>query len=257
MARPTFSILIALAGAAFAPSALAAVPLFNGTCPGGISVHADDGGPVYINGRETRLKRFNDNYYEASDGRGLTLSINRTPDGGTQLSYTGPGNANGICTVGAAPSDARSGDPDRHAGGGDTDLPSVVTCESVDQRQVECGMDTRGEVRVSRQLSRTRCVRGDTWDLNRHSVWVKDGCRAEFRNDSADNRSDAGHAGGSGSDLLGACNARARADGNQVTRVPVNDSVTELIVDYPDGRYLCMVGNDGQVQSLTPLRRRR
>jgi hypothetical protein len=37
----------------------------------------------------------------------------------------------------------------------------------------------------------------------------------------------------------------------------VNGDVTELIVDYPDGRYLCMVRNDGQVQSLTQLRKRR
>ena len=55
-------------------------------------------------------------------------------------------------------------------------------------------------------------------------------------------------------ELLGACNTRARADGALVTRVPVNDQVTELIVDYPDGRYLCMVRNDGLVESLIKIR---
>jgi hypothetical protein len=55
-----------------------------------------------------------------------------------------------------------------------------VTCESKDNRQVECAMNTRGDVRVVRQLSKTACVEGRTWGLSRHSVWVKDGCRAVF-----------------------------------------------------------------------------
>jgi len=37
--------------------------------------------------------------------------------------------------------------------------------------------------------------------------------------------------------------------------VPVNDEAAELIIDYPDGRYLCMARNDGQVMSLTRLQR--
>ena len=57
-------------------------------------------------------------------------------------------------------------------------------------------------------------------------------------------------------ELLGACNVRAKADGALVTRVPVNDQVTELIIDYPDGRFLCMVRNDGLVESLSRLRGR-
>lgn len=256
MHRPLLAVVVALSALSLTPAAMAAIPQLNGTCPGGIEVHADDGGPVYINGRETRLKRFSDSYYEASDDRGTTLSINRTADGGTQMSYTGPGNANGVCSLGAATGD-RHDDHMRPTRSGDEDAPRSVTCESVDQRQVECDMNTRGEVQVARQLSRTRCVRGDNWDVNRHSVWVKGGCRAEFRNVSADDRDRRGNASAGNDDLLGACNDRARADGTQVTRVPVNSDVTELIVDYPDGRYLCMVRNDGQVQSLTQLRKRR
>jgi putative component of toxin-antitoxin plasmid stabilization module len=48
---------------------------------------------------------------------------------------------------------------------------------------------------------------------------------------------------------------RAGASGALVTRVPVNDGITELIVDYPDGRYLCMARNDGLVMSLMRLKR--
>jgi len=72
-------------------------------------------------------------------------------------------------------------DGDRRGRNDDSDnLPREVTCESNDKRQVECPMNTRGEVRVVRQLSKTACVEGVSWGLSRHSVWVKDGCRAVF-----------------------------------------------------------------------------
>ena len=47
-------------------------------------------------------------------------------------------------------------------------------------------MDTRGDVRLVRQLSRTECVQNRNWGLYRHSVWVKDGCRAVFGNGRAE-----------------------------------------------------------------------
>lgn len=79
-----------------AGAAHAGIPLLNFTCPGGLEVHADQGGPVYINGKETKLKKSNDNYYEAI-GSGVTLSISINPDGSPTLSYTGKHGANGIC----------------------------------------------------------------------------------------------------------------------------------------------------------------
>ncbi|UNK38092.1 hypothetical protein MNR02_16855 [Shinella sp. H4-D48] len=78
--------------------ALAKVPLVNATCPGNIEVHADEGGPIYINGKEAKLHVFNDNYYEAK-GYGVTISLSINPDGSVAVSYTGHGGANGICTV--------------------------------------------------------------------------------------------------------------------------------------------------------------
>jgi len=41
-----------------ATTSLAAIPQLNYTCPGKIQVHADQGGPVYINGKEAKLKVF-------------------------------------------------------------------------------------------------------------------------------------------------------------------------------------------------------
>lgn len=38
--------------------------------------------------------------------------------------------------------------------------------------------------------------------------------------------------------------------------MPVGSDYQELIIDYPDGRFLCMMRNNGQVQSVTPVRRR-
>ncbi|MBK5965794.1 hypothetical protein CCR95_17340 [Thiocystis minor] len=74
------------------------VPFFNGTCPGDIEVHADKGGPVYLNGKEAKLKKINKEYYEAT-GAGITLSIAIDPDDSVTLSYTGKHGANGICQV--------------------------------------------------------------------------------------------------------------------------------------------------------------
>lgn len=83
---------------AAANPAFAKIPLVNATCPGKIEVHADAGGPIYINGKEAKLHVFNDNYYEAKGG-GVTISLSINPDGSAAVSYTGHGGANGICTV--------------------------------------------------------------------------------------------------------------------------------------------------------------
>lgn len=82
-----------------ATMASADVPFFNATCAGHIEVHADEGGPVYLNGSEAKLHRFNPNYYEATHGP-TTVSISVNPDGSVGVSYTGKG-GNGICQVNA------------------------------------------------------------------------------------------------------------------------------------------------------------
>ncbi len=76
----------------------AGVPLVNATCPGGTEVHADQGGPIYINGKEATLKKFSETYFEAR-GNGITISLMINPDGSASVSYTGKARANGICQV--------------------------------------------------------------------------------------------------------------------------------------------------------------
>jgi hypothetical protein len=55
-----------------------------------------------------------------------------------------------------------------------------VRCESQDRHTRYCNVDTRGGVRLERQLSDRACVRGRTWGANERGIWVTDGCRAEF-----------------------------------------------------------------------------
>jgi len=77
-------------------TAHAGIPLLNVSCTDKYEVHADEGGPVFINGKKTRLKKINDNYYEAT-GSGITVSIAINPDGSPNVSYTGKHGINGIC----------------------------------------------------------------------------------------------------------------------------------------------------------------
>jgi hypothetical protein len=88
----------AFALALSAGAANAKIPFFNATCPGKLDIHADDGGPIYINGKEGKLKVFNPNYYEAKVGH-VTISLTIRPDGSPDVSYTGQGGANGVCTL--------------------------------------------------------------------------------------------------------------------------------------------------------------
>ncbi len=88
-----------------AGAANAGIPTLNVVCPGNLEVHADAGGPVWINGKQTKLKKVNANYYEAT-GSGVTLSISIDPDGSATVTYTGKHGANGVCSAsesGASP----------------------------------------------------------------------------------------------------------------------------------------------------------
>jgi hypothetical protein len=55
-----------------------------------------------------------------------------------------------------------------------------VTCSSPGRR-VTCPADTRKGVELVRQLSESRCERGETWGTRDNAIWVDRGCRAEFR----------------------------------------------------------------------------
>ncbi len=61
-------------------------------------------------------------------------------------------------------------------GGGRT-----ITCKSDGFEYKHCSVNgRRGRIRLERQLSDTRCTRGDNWGVDRNGVWVDRGCAAEF-----------------------------------------------------------------------------
>lgn len=56
-----------------------------------------------------------------------------------------------------------------------------VVCKSEGYQYNHCPMNRRGrKVRLVRQMSDTRCVRGDNWGANRDGIWVDRGCAGEF-----------------------------------------------------------------------------
>ena len=57
---------------------------------------------------------------------------------------------------------------------------STVRCESSDGRTNRCSINGRGRAQLVRQLSRSACIEGRTWGSDSGSVWVSQGCRAEF-----------------------------------------------------------------------------
>lgn len=55
----------------------------------------------------------------------------------------------------------------------------TIRCESTDNRQRQCQTGWR-DAQLVRQLSNTRCVEGQNWGSRNGSIWVSNGCRAEF-----------------------------------------------------------------------------
>jgi len=56
----------------------------------------------------------------------------------------------------------------------------TITCASDDGQRVYCDADTRGGVRLVRQISGSRCDEGSTSGRDSRGIWVDAGCRAEF-----------------------------------------------------------------------------
>lgn len=57
---------------------------------------------------------------------------------------------------------------------------STVRCESNNGRVNRCAINGRGRAQLVRQLSSSACIEGRTWGSDSNSIWVSQGCRAEF-----------------------------------------------------------------------------
>jgi hypothetical protein len=56
----------------------------------------------------------------------------------------------------------------------------TFSCESKNDRKNYCDIPKRGHVEVYKQRSASPCTYGRSWGVDGNSVWVKNGCRAEF-----------------------------------------------------------------------------
>jgi hypothetical protein len=55
----------------------------------------------------------------------------------------------------------------------------TIRCESHRNRREHCAVNTQNRVHLTRRLGGT-CTQGRSWGYDRHSIWVDQGCRAEF-----------------------------------------------------------------------------
>ncbi|QJP14779.1 hypothetical protein G3545_14670 [Starkeya sp. ORNL1] len=78
--------------------AQADIPELNASCPGNIDVRTEEGGPIYINGKEADLKKVSDHHYEAQSA-GVIVSVTINADGSPSISYKGLGAANAVCVI--------------------------------------------------------------------------------------------------------------------------------------------------------------
>ena len=57
---------------------------------------------------------------------------------------------------------------------------TIVHCSSREFRDNYCPADTRGGVRIVRQVSRASCDEGRSWGHDRRGIWVSGGCEGDF-----------------------------------------------------------------------------
>ena len=65
-------------------------------------------------------------------------------------------------------------------GGWNAGSGQTVRCESRNHREQTCQANFRGQAVLVRQLSGNACIEGRTWGQRGSTIWVSNGCRAEF-----------------------------------------------------------------------------
>ena len=65
-------------------------------------------------------------------------------------------------------------------GGGSPAYVGTMRCSSDVGTRQGCPVDTRGGVKLVRQISESSCRLGYSWGYDREGVWVDHGCRGEF-----------------------------------------------------------------------------
>jgi hypothetical protein len=55
-----------------------------------------------------------------------------------------------------------------------------INCKSNNKRRKNCPLKGLAQVELDRQISRVKCTRGQTWDVNNTTLWVDKGCDGRF-----------------------------------------------------------------------------
>ena len=56
----------------------------------------------------------------------------------------------------------------------------VIRCESINMRERGCPTGFRNRARLVRNLSKGKCIEGNSWRQEPGTIWVRNGCRGEF-----------------------------------------------------------------------------
>ncbi len=62
----------------------------------------------------------------------------------------------------------------------DTQPPKTIRCASQPDERVECPTESSGRVTIVKTTTDDPCIEGTTWGYGPRTIWVTDGCSAEF-----------------------------------------------------------------------------
>jgi hypothetical protein len=77
----------------------------------------------------------------------------------------------------------RYDDFDRRGAYGPPRESQTLYCESTDGRHRRCNTSVRRGARLMRQASKAPCTEGHSWGWDRDGIWVRHGCRGDFKVD--------------------------------------------------------------------------
>jgi hypothetical protein len=103
--------------------------------------------------------------------------------GNAQSSGSGNGAVVGAIAlglIGAAIIANKNHDRNDNGNGNGYNPSYTVRCESNNNRYQRCPLRGRGQVEVYRQLSDNNCRYGSSWGVEGRTLWVSNGCRADF-----------------------------------------------------------------------------
>lgn len=121
----------------------------------------------------------------AATGRSLDIPDGTSRDGVRVQVFDSNGDSNQRFTLRRVGDDRyrpgwMGGDRGGRDGRDGRDSRGVITCASDDGRRHYCDADTRGGIQMTRQISGSACIQGQTWGYDQRGIWVDRGCRAEF-----------------------------------------------------------------------------